>query len=88
MAIGWKVGVRRGCESRSQSLTQGVWRTRRAKNASTPLRLPRIFVPHAIVTDLLGGVGDQELAADGPGAKYGEDGKVEKVRSHGIPEPF
>jgi hypothetical protein len=81
MVIGWKVGVRRGCESRSQSLTQGAWRTRRAKNAPTPLRLPRILVPNAIVADVIGGVGDQELAADAPGAKYGEDGKVEKVVS-------
>jgi hypothetical protein len=81
MSIGWRVGGRRGCESRYLLFARDEYRSRPASFPPSPLHPPRVgaLVPHAIVADVVGGVGDQDLAADGPGAQYGEDGKVEKV---------
>jgi hypothetical protein len=81
MSIGWRVGGRRGCESRYLLFARDEYRSRPASFPPSPLHPPRVgaLVPHAILADVVGGVGDQDLAADGPGAQYGEDGKVEKV---------
>lgn len=38
-------------------------------------------VARAAAAEIPSGIADQALAADGPGAKYGPNGKVEKVGS-------